>query len=253
MNNGNRSNKLVVQQTKLSANQSDRPGLPPPPVPDNHITDLQQIQQQMMRKFGSNGTNNANTDLNCDLPPPPSPPNFSINLTQKMTSLSINQKVDQSESSCFDMPLPPPPIDLQDSIHLPPPISPPELSNTNGNHHVQLPPPPPLPPLVESDTTSSTSSLSATNTSSNGTNHKPQNEETQSSRSFLDDINKKRFVLKPTNRDVDDKKSGGNPGRESIQPFVNDSNVAAIIDFVRKLRTHVGDSSGEEENSDWDE
>ncbi|CAF0833620.1 unnamed protein product [Brachionus calyciflorus] len=238
LNNGNRSGKLVVQQAKLLAQQTDRPGLPPPPIPDNNMSELQQIQQHMMRKFdralnNNVDINNLNTDLH-DLPPPPSPPNFgndgnfSVSLTQKMTSLSI-QKSEFSDST-FDMPLPPPPLDLQDSIHLPPPISPPCIPKSNSINHPPLPPPPPLPPLVESDTTSSTSSLSATNTSSTGTTVKQ--EETQSSRSFLDDINKKRFVLKPTNKDVDEKKNvrNANSGRESIQPFVNNSDI--IIDRV---------------------
>lgn len=261
MNNGSRSSKLVIQQAKLSQ-QSDRPGLPPPPIPDNNISDLQQMQQQMMRKFDrviahNEDPHDLNSDLNCDLPPPPSPPNFSdsnytVNFAQKIASLTLTQKVDQTDS-VFDMPLPPPPDLHPDSLNLPPPISPPVITTINKSmgNHPPLPPPPPLPPLVESDTTSSTSSLSATNTSSNG---KPIQEETQSSRSFLDDINKRRFVLKPTNKNSDDKKNGrSNSGRESIQPFVNNSDVAAIIDFVRKFRPHVRDSSDDEENSDWDE
>lgn len=84
---------------------SERPALPPPPVPaQNHLGDLQQIQQQMIRKknsdySGTNGhsnynnnnsenghgmhENNGNTSGNGnsnDLPPPPSPPHMDIHL-----------------------------------------------------------------------------------------------------------------------------------------------------------------------------
>ncbi len=48
--------------------------------------------------------------------------------------------------------------------------------------------------------------------------------------------------------------SNNNPNNDTIQPFVNNSDVAAIIDFIRKFRPHVRDSSDEdEENSDWDD
>jgi len=72
-------------------------------------------------------------------------------------------------------------------------------------------------------------------------------------------------VLKPTQKsdNPDSQRKGsvtngegenGTPnGRDTIQPFVNNSDVAAIIDFIRKFRPHVCDSSDDEENSDWDE
>ena len=71
-----------------------------------------------------------------------------------------------------------------------------------------------------------------------------------------------RFVLKPTQKEnLEDRLKKGNStpatndenGRDTIQPFVNNSDVAAIIDFVRKYRPHVCESSDDEENSDWDE
>lgn len=259
MNNGNRNNKLIVHQVRLS--KSDRPGLPPPPIPDNSLSDLQQIQQQMMRKFDQAITHNQkfnelNSEFNGDLPPPPSPPNFteqtnfSVSLNQRVTNLTISQKKIDNSDSVIDMPLPPPPIELQDTIELPPPISPP---GSHKNNNPPLPPPPPLPPLVESDTTSSTSSLSATNISTTATTPKPQVDKPSAAPSFLDDINKKRFVLKPTKIDEEKKNGRNDSSREAIQSLVNNSDVAAIIDFVRKFRPHVRDSSDEEENSDWDE
>ena len=91
----------------------------------------------------------------------------------------------------------------------------------------------------------------------------------------MDDINQRRFQLKSSKKDTNDginntngninhnNGSGNNnsivssEGKESgdnIQPFVNNSDVAAIIDFIRKFRPHVRDSSEEdEENSDWDD
>ncbi|RNA02914.1 hypothetical protein BpHYR1_022956 [Brachionus plicatilis] len=259
MNNGNRNSKLMVQQVRLS--QSERPGLPPPPIPDNGLSDLQQIQQQMMRKFDqvishNHDPNELNSEFSSDLPPPPSPPNFtessnfSLSLNQRITNLTISQKKLDTPDSVIDMPLPPPPIELQDTIELPPPISP---LSSHKNNHQPLPPPPPLPPLVESDTTSSTSSLSAANTSTTGNTPKPPIDKPSTTPSFLDDINKKRFVLKPTKIDEDKKNGRNDSSREAIQCLVNNSDVAAIIDFVRKFRPHVRDSSDDEENSDWDE
>lgn len=255
LKNGNLNSKLMIQQVRLS--QSERPGLPPPPIPDNNLSDLQQIQEQMMRKFDQAITHNQNmNEFNCDLPPPPSPPNFkepsnfSIALNQRIANLTISQKKIDASDSVMDIPLPPPPIELQDTIELPPPISPPSL---HKNNHVPLPPPPPLPPLVESDTTSSSSSLSATNISTTGTTLKPPIDKPSATPSFLDDINKKRFVLKPTKVDEEKKNGRNDSNREAIQSLVNNSDVAAIIDFVRKFRPHVRDSSDEEENSDWDE
>lgn len=78
--------------------------------------------------------------------------------------------------------------------------------------------------------------------------------------SYLDDINQRRFQLKSSKRDATGSNgnnsvlSEGKENGETIQPFVNNSDVAAIIDFIRKFRPHVRDSSEEdEENSDWDE
>jgi L-rhamnose mutarotase len=74
---------------------SERPMLPPPPIPaQNHLSDLQQIQQQMIRKKNSDYTNghsnnienghnlheNNNNGNSNDLPPPPSPPHMEIHL-----------------------------------------------------------------------------------------------------------------------------------------------------------------------------
>ena len=72
---------------------NERPVLPPPPIPTNmHLSDLQQIQQQMIRKkisdisIGGGGGGGATQNKcpnqmgqldqmgNADLPPPPSPP-----------------------------------------------------------------------------------------------------------------------------------------------------------------------------------
>ena len=182
-----------------------------------------------------------------------------------------------TDSAMFDMPLPPPPIELQENHHVSS-LSQGSDSNSLSNGHFNgnnsyLPPPPPLPPLVESDTASSSSSSltnglnninNNNNNTSNGikldTNVKPV-EEIKSTRSYLDDITKRRFVLKPTLKDSNGQDrpktagSGANEeaSRDTIQPFVNNSDVAAIIDFIRKFRPHVCDSSDDEENSDWDE
>jgi hypothetical protein len=289
---------------------NERPMLPPPPIPDaSHMSDLQQIQQQLIKKYDDsrisvndiNTNNNFNIDLsnqngNHDfLPPPPSPPFFNettnklVTLTQAMTNLNMmhnsnhhqnhinNTENVMTDSAMFDMPLPPPPIELQQENN---------HNNNQSNGHQEknggifngngfLPPPPPLPPLVESDTASSSSS-SLTNVM---INHGPTNgqsesnktaplappEEIKSTRSYLDDITKRRFVLKPTVKDNLQERpkttpngSNGNQGsdennRDTIQPFVNNSDVAAIIDFIRKFRPHVCDSSDDEENSDWDD
>lgn len=96
-------------------------------------------------------------------------------------------------------------------------------------------------------------------------NNSNNNNSSSSNRSYLDDINKRRYVLKPTTNkessqegDPKQQQSRANGddsvnGRDTIQPFVNNSDVAAIIDFIRKFRPHVCDSSDDEENSDWDE
>ncbi len=167
---------------------------------------------------------------------------------QNMMKLNLSAEIND-----LDMPLPPPPIDLQDSYTsgLPPPMT------VNSVH---LPPPPPLPPLVESDTVSTSSSASINNTPTQ-TKSADTSKNSQPVRgSYLDDINQRRFQLKSSKKDT-----GGNNGNSSIisdgkengdniQPFVNNSDVAAIIDFIRKFRPHVRDSSeDDEENSDWDE
>lgn len=168
------------------------------------------------------------------------------------------------DSPDFDMPLPPPPppMDIQDSyIHnLPQPLPDPihnSIPQNNGNH---LPPPPPLPPLVESDTVSTASSASINNTPTPHSNNTSKNDDIKTARgNFLDDISQRRFQLKSSKKEIG---SNGNnsvisdskENADTIQPFVNNSDVAAIIDFIRKFRPHVRDSSEEdEENSDWDD
>lgn len=182
--------------------------------------------------------------------------------------MKMNLNGDNTKDEAFDMPLPPPPpIDMTDSYigNLPPPLPESNVSQ-NGNN---LPPPPPLPPLVESDTVSTASSASINNNmpSHNQFNTKgadtSKNDElktTAPKNSYLDDINQRRFQLKSSKRDATGSNgnnsvlSEGKENGETIQPFVNNSDVAAIIDFIRKFRPHVRDSSEEdEENSDWDE
>ena len=95
---------------KYYALNNERPVLPPPPIPSNmHLSDLQQIQQQMIRKkisdisIGSGGgapaqnkcaTNQmgqidvgAMMNGNADLPPPPSPPH---NIEPSFSILNMN-------------------------------------------------------------------------------------------------------------------------------------------------------------------
>ncbi len=169
--NTNGSNGLNLQSNSNSSlmmngngQSSERPVFPPPPIPDHHkLSDLQQIQQQLIRKYdnhqsimakahannGSNGSeahndqsynNNGliNNGNNADLPPPPSPPNFNdLNAKTNMVTISMNaltiqqqtKQQDLSDSSMFDMPLPPPPLDLQDSGHSNPHL------HTNGNNY----------------------------------------------------------------------------------------------------------------------
>ena len=167
----------------------------------------------------------------------------------------------------FDMPLPPPPIELQEGHHQNNGLDSNghfNNNNFNGANGNNLPPPPPLPPLVESDTASSSSSSLV-----NGGGLKASQvvvEEVKSTRSYLDDITKRRFVLKPTLKENAERPktvggtastvaggAGDENNRDTIQPFVNNSDVAAIIDFIRKFRPHVCDSSDDEENSDWDD
>jgi hypothetical protein len=162
-----------------------------------------------------------------------------------------------TEANDLDMPLPPPPIDLQDSYsnniinNLPAPLP---ASSSN------LPPPPPLPPLVESDTVSTSSSASINNTPTQ-TKSADTSKNSQPVRgSYLDDINQRRFQLKSSKKETGGSNgnssiiSDGKDNCDNIQPFVNNSDVAAIIDFIRKFRPHVQDSSeDDEENSDWDE
>lgn len=316
-NNNQRIPSLNGCKQNINGNH-DRPMLPPPPIPNNQISDLQQIQQQMIKKKLTdinikqigNGVNHPHHDDNnynhqqqqieksdsADLPPPPSPPtvfghnNYNQNgnnnhifsrqqqhqqnLNQQMNKLILNEK--QIDSSEFDMPLPPPPIDLVDDYNqnghqnqISPPLPPPLMMNNNNgnnnNNNGSLPPPPLLPPLVESDTTSSSSSISINNNSNQTKTNSSVNEEIKSARNcYLDDINKRRFQLKSTQQKdannladesrIKENNSNNNPNNDTIQPFVNNSDVAAIIDFIRKFRPHVRDSSDEdEENSDWDD
>jgi hypothetical protein len=310
-NNNQRIANLNGFKQNINGNH-DRPMLPPPPIPNNQISDLQQIQQQMIKKKLTdinikqigNGVNHGHPhhdDNNynhqqqieksdsADLPPPPSPPtvfghvnynqngnnnhNFSRQQQhQQMNKLILNEK--QIDSSEFDMPLPPPPIDLVDEYNqnghqnqISPPLPPPLMMNNNNgnNNNGSLPPPPLLPPLVESDTTSSSSSISINNNSNQTKTNSSVNEEIKSARNcYLDDINKRRFQLKSTQQKdannladesrIKENNSNNNPNNDTIQPFVNNSDVAAIIDFIRKFRPHVRDSSDEdEENSDWDD
>jgi len=306
-----RTNPSNNQQTTNNKNQkiysSERPILPPPPVPaQNHLSDLQQIQQQMIKKkqtdygqspkgkgsIDNDHSDNNNLDVG-DLPPPPSPPSHITNHNNQnmngiiksnntilpdnqqqihklttaqnlITKMSLTEPKD-FDSPDFDMPLPPPPppMEIQDSYmqNLPPPLpdhtQQQQQPQYNGSH---LPPPPPLPPLVESDTVSTASSASISNTPTQQSNNTSKNDEIKAARgNFLDDISQRRFQLKSS------KKENGSNGNNSvisdskenadtIQPFVNNSDVAAIIDFIRKFRPHVRDSSEEdEENSDWDD
>lgn len=296
LNNGNtiQRNQMraaQIQQSNQKIYSSERPVFPPPPVPtQNHLSDLQQIQQQMIKKkqtdynagVNFNGNNHSNHQFDetvgsSDLPPPPSPPSNLDNhvngqqIIQNMMKLNMTDTHKNSED--FDMPLPPPPpMDLPDSYvnNLPPPLpdnhqnnnmshSHTDLGNMNGNN---LPPPPPLPPLVESDTVSTSSSASINNTPTQSKSADvSKNDEVKVARgSYLDDINQRRFQLKSSKREANGSNgnnsimSDGKEGGDTIQPFVNNSDVAAIIDFIRKFRPHVRDSSEEdEENSDWDE
>ena len=88
LSNGARTAKMSVQQASKShyaptGVMSERPHLPPPPVPTGdagHLSDLQQIQQQVIRKFDvlALGNNNATGSeaVDTDLPPPPPPMHF---------------------------------------------------------------------------------------------------------------------------------------------------------------------------------
>jgi len=353
--NGNKNGQRIIQNQqhqphsngKSNSNShhiADRPMLPPPPVPNNQISDFQQIQQQMIKKKltdvnisnktngnGHHGIQNyhhsdENNQQNgielsnsADLPPPPSPPtvygnnfgmnnsnhqqphqngnsnhnylnqqqqkqlqhNFNLNMNQQMNKLNLNEKPSFQDPSEFDMPLPPPPIELQDehdfqqnnhtNQQISPPLPQPIFSLNNNNMNGSLPPPPALPPLVESDTASSSSSISINNNSNQTkTNSLSANDEIKSARNcYLDDINKRRYQLKSTaqkdsnsladesrlkDNTTNNNNNNNNNNSETIQPFVNNSDVAAIIDFIRKFRPHVRDSSDDdEENSDWDE
>ncbi len=89
------NNMAQMNATQQNNNQkiysSERPMLPPPPIPaQNHLSDL----QQMIRKKNSDYTNghsnnienghnlheNNNNGNSNDLPPPPSPPHMEIHL-----------------------------------------------------------------------------------------------------------------------------------------------------------------------------
>ena len=311
MKNGSRnmpqshSPALSKQHSNGNNNNNERPILPPPPIPNNQMSDLQQIQQQMIKKKltditisnkNSNGVHhyeeksqqNIMESSTSDLPPPPSPPTvYGSNMHQNGNSVysyaqqrqhnnhqqQINKFNEKSmtDSHEFDMPLPPPPIELQQNDYnhqqISPPLPPPMLSMQHqsvsaNNVNNSLPPPPPLPPLVESDTASSGSSISINNSNQMKINSSISDELKPARNCYLDDISKRRFQLKSTalkdNNSLTDesrlKETSNSENRDTIQPFVNNSDVAAIIDFCRKFRPHVRDSSDEdEENSDWDE
>jgi len=189
---------------------SERPVLPPPPIPSqNHLSDLQQIQQQMIRKKQTDYNGGEINGLsNSDLPPPPSLPDNAHPLNGDSPSLTSSQQMTitaehlmklnlSAEANDLDMPLPPPPIDLHDSYsnnninNLPAPLP---ASSSN------LPPPPPLPPLVESDTVSTSSSASINNTPTQ-TKSADTSKNSQPVRgSYLDDINQRRFQLKSSKK-----------------------------------------------------
>ena len=308
--NGNRNGRGGVGPVIPVKACNERPMLPPPPIPNNPVNDLQQIQQQMMRKKITDmpSINNLpkineqiNDVINGDLPPPPSPPTFindasyskqnfvSMNTTANlMSKLNMNNAVNlDTTDNGFDIPLPPPPVEIQVEFN--------HHHHHNHHHHQQhhinrfnhlnhtqaasplpsppspgkqmsqsvintLPPPPPLPPLAESDSASTSSSVSITKPITPAINNNVNNnsDEPKTERScFLEDINNRRYQLKSTQKQLDNsnEKSKENfNSRDTIQPLVNNSDVAAIIDFIRKFRPHVRDSSDDdEENSDWDE
>lgn len=289
MNNGARLSKMSVQQQQQNRNSTERPVFPPPPVPDQNVSDLQQI----MRKFTIN--NEENNVPSEGLPPPPSPPDFT-ELNIKKTNMMVARESHQSyagnthmqettttaayQADTIMMNLPLPPMDLiapngdqieEDSVSLPPPI--PSLSTQ-----------PDSPPLPSADISNVQQQVSNTPTASVATPSasKSTTEVSQNSRSFLNDINEGRFTLKPTQRNEILNNSGldssrrkatsmqeensassksnsltghGANSRATLEPFVNNSDVAAIIDFVRKFRPHVCHSSDDEDEtgSDWDD
>ena len=180
-----------------------------------------------------------------------------------------NHQQQQHDENTSEMPLPPPPPPPMDltSTTTTTIVSNVSISAATSSTAAPLPPPPPLPPLVEPDTTSSSNSSLSASATTPATANKSAMGTASVGRSFLDDINKGRFVLKPTHKESLDERqkkgtstpassSSANPANDTsdnIQPFVNNSDVAAIIDFVRKYRPHVCESSDDEENSDWDE
>lgn len=193
LNNGTNNNrpKINPPNHKHTPNGSsnERPILPPPPIPNNQISDLQQIQQQMIKKkltdisINNNGTNNNGTTNNrmngndygnntqqgieqsnsYELPPPPSPPSMfgNFNNTNTNGSSHINGNSYQRHQilptskgeNDFDMPLPPPPLDLNDH-------------DSNLNHQPISPPLPP--PLIHHSNNNNN-----TNNNSNNTNSLP--------------------------------------------------------------------------------
>ena len=83
LNNGSKMGKVSVQEVNVNrhSNQStnERPVLPPPPIPDHHshVSDLQQMQNQIIRKFGHINIDSEHGPSEAgDLPPPPSLPDF---------------------------------------------------------------------------------------------------------------------------------------------------------------------------------
>ena len=292
LNNGSKMGKVSVQEVNVNrhSNQStnERPVLPPPPIPDHHshVSDLQQMQNQIIRKFGHiNIDSEHGPSEAADLPPPPSLPDFtelnngfggnsvmkqnivSVQMSEKIQTLSLAQQHNKpaaghSDESDMPLPPPPPPIDLQDhhnqADHFPSPA--PALTNRQTPSLPQQPPPP-IPTNGNSNSNSSSSSNGGTpNVAQASKILTTTPSEDRTSRSFLDDINKGRFTLKPTQRDaiLEDRRgkvssSLDESSRDTLQPFVNNSDVAAIIDFVRKFRPHVSDSSEDDETSDWDD
>jgi hypothetical protein len=269
-NNSNINNSPLNCVSKIETN-TDANDLPPPPSPPtNQINNNHNIQEQ----------NNALSMYNH------SQQQHQVTITQNlMSKIKLSERVATTDATDFDMPLPPPPSELQDfmnnnnstnsvSTHNQQQQN--NSSHTNNNNNL-LPPPPPLPPLVESDTASSSSSISInnlpvenSNSSHMNTKQTPKKDDVKIARNcYLDDINQRRFQLKSSKNNNSNSNSvnGKNlnsstsvsegkeiNGQDTIQPFVNNSDVAAIIDFIRKYRPHVRDSSDEdEENSDWDD
>ncbi len=263
------------------------------------------IQQQLTRKFDANLNLNSNLTAttaphDSELPPPPSPPNFTeLNYNQaiksttsvSMQQATIQEKVVMNGGAHIDMidsfmgadlPPPPPSLDILHDLSSVPISLSPQMRKFNRQPSVPQQPPPPIPSLSVYDHVNNSNILSSSPSNLNEQHHDESKNVgnaanissvssasatvNTSGRSFLDDINKGRFTLKPTQRleHLEERKrinsfdeSGSNnnnsSNRDTLQPLVNNSDVAAIIDFVRKFRPHVEDSSDDDENSDWDD